>query len=73
MLLKLSIKIGFIAIELFLGFYSIILSDSLLVKFIFFVVTAIMIAFAVTKVVDKLLPADKDYISPENSEQLQDK
>ncbi|MDT0675085.1 hypothetical protein [Autumnicola musiva] len=73
MLLKLSIKILFIAVELFLGFYSIILSDSLLVKFIFFAVTAVMIAFAVTKIVNKLLPVDKDYISLEKQEQMDDK
>ncbi|MDT0685131.1 hypothetical protein [Autumnicola psychrophila] len=68
MLIKLSVKIVFVALELFLGFYSMVLSDSLLVKFIFFAVTAVMIAFIVTKLIDKLLPADKDYISGEQTE-----
>ncbi|MDT0646961.1 hypothetical protein RM545_09680 [Zunongwangia sp. F260] len=67
MLIKLSLKIVFVAVELFLGFYSMVLSDSLLVKFIFFAVTAVMIAFIVTKLIDKLLPADKDYISGEQT------
>ncbi|MDT0650475.1 hypothetical protein [Autumnicola edwardsiae] len=69
MLFKLSVKILFIAVELFLGIYSMVLSDSLLVKFIFFAVTAVMIAFIVTKLIDKLLPADKDYISTEQEEE----
>lgn len=68
MLFKLSLKILFVAVELFLGVYSMVLSDSLLVKFIFFAVTAVMIAFIVTKLIDKLLPADKDYISGEQKD-----
>lgn len=63
MLFKLSIKIIFIAVEIFLGVYSIVVSDSLLVKFLFFAVTAIIIAFGVTKIINKLLPVDKDYIA----------
>lgn len=63
MLFKLYIKILFIAIELFLGVYSLVVSDSLLVKFLFFSVTAILIAFALTRVINRLLPIDKDYIS----------
>lgn len=68
MLFKLSVKILFIAAELFLGFYSMVLSDSLLVKFIFFAVTAVIIAFIATKLIDTLLPADKDYISREQQD-----
>lgn len=65
MILKLALKISFLAIELFLAFYSFILTDSLLVKFIFFVFSAGLLAFGVTKMADKLLPSDKDYMSPE--------
>ena len=67
MLFKLYIKILFIAIELFLGVYSLVVSDSLLVKFLFFSVTAVLIAFALTRVINRLLPIDKDYI-PEDLE-----
>ncbi|MDT0689274.1 hypothetical protein RM549_05725 [Salegentibacter sp. F188] len=69
MFFKLSIKILFIAAELVLGVYSMILSDSLLVKFIFFAVTAVIIAFIATKLIDTLLPADKDYISREQQDE----
>jgi len=62
---KLVLKIGILAIELFLGFYSLIISDSLLVKFLFFAFSAIIIAFAVTKITNTLLPEDKDYVSTE--------
>jgi len=66
---KLLLKIGVLAIELFLAFYSIIISDSLLVKFLFFAFSAIIIAFAVTKITNKLLPADKDYIPTEQEQE----
>lgn len=69
MLFKLSIKVLFIVTEIFLGFYSFVVSDSLLVKFTFFVLTAVIIAFMVTKMINKLLPADKDYISAEQEEE----
>ncbi len=65
MIFKLSIKIVFIAVEIFLAVYSFALSDSLLVKFLFFAVTAVIVAFAITKITNKLLPVDKDYISSE--------
>lgn len=70
MFLKLSAKILFIAIELFLAFYSIAISDSLLVKFLFFAVTALIVAFGITKLISKLLPIDKDHtsIDPEEEE-----
>jgi membrane protein implicated in regulation of membrane protease activity len=65
MILKLSIKVLFVAIEISLAVYSFVLSDSLLVKFLFFATTAVIIAFFVTKITNKLLPGDKDYISLE--------
>lgn len=65
MIFKLGLKIGFLLIEIFLGVYSLIITDSLLVKFLFFAFTAVIIAFAVTKVTNKLLPSDKDYVSLE--------
>lgn len=68
MFLKFSVKILFIAIEIFLAFYSLAISDSLLVKFLFFAVTALIVAFGVTKLITKLLPIDKDYSSPELEE-----
>lgn len=69
MFFKLGVKILFVAVEIFLAFYSIVLSDSLLVKFIFFAVTAVIIAFGITKIINKLLPVDKDYISAEQEEE----
>ncbi|SFN26670.1 hypothetical protein SAMN05660413_00142 [Salegentibacter flavus] len=69
MFLKFSVKILFIAIEIFLGFYSLVVSDSLLVKFLFFAVTALIVAFGITKLITKLLPIDKDYTSPEIEEE----
>lgn len=63
MIFKLIIKIGILAIELFLAFYSLLITDSLLVKFLFFAFTAMIIAFLVTKITDKLLPSDKDHVS----------
>ncbi len=63
MIFKLIIKIGILAIELFLAFYSFLITDSLLVKFLFFAFTAMIIAFLVTKITDTLLPSDKDHVS----------
>jgi len=63
MIFKLSIKVLFIAVEIFLAVYSFALSDSLLIKFLFFAVTAVIIAFSLTKITNRLLPRDKDYIS----------
>lgn len=68
MFLKLSAKILFIAVEIFLGFYSLAISDSLFVKFLFFAVTALIVAFGIVKLISKLLPIDKDYTSPEIEE-----
>lgn len=62
---KVGLKIGILALEIFLAFYSFILTDSLLVKFLFFAFSAVILAFAITKITDKILPSDKDYISTE--------
>lgn len=62
-MLKASFQIAFLVIELVLTFYSDIIRDSLMVKFLFFVITALLIAMGVTKLASNLLPADKDYIS----------
>ena len=66
MVLKISFQLAFLAIELILTFYSNILEDSLIVKFLLFVITAVLIAMAVTKLANNLLPADKDYVSEED-------
>lgn len=63
MFLKMGLKIGILAIEIFLAFYSMVITDSLLVKFLFFAFSAMIIAFAVTKITGKLLPSDKDYVA----------
>lgn len=69
MIFKLSIKVIFIAVEIFLAVYSFALSDSLLIKFLFFAVTAVIIAFSLTKITNKLLPVDKDYISSQENDE----
>ncbi|WP_295180867.1 hypothetical protein [uncultured Christiangramia sp.] len=56
MFLKVGVKVLFVMVELFLGFYSLVISESLLVKFIFFVVTAAIVAFGILKTIDKVLP-----------------
>lgn len=63
MIFKLVLKIGILAIEIFLAFYSFILTDSLLVKFLFFAFSAVIVAFIVTKISAQLLPSDNDYVS----------
>lgn len=68
MFLKVGIKILFIAIEIFLGFYSLLISESLFVKFLFFVVTAAIIAFGMLKTLHKVLPNDKDYFELDGNE-----
>ncbi|MGY5846292.1 hypothetical protein ACW6QP_02640 [Salegentibacter sp. HM20] len=69
MLFKFSIKALFIAVEIFLAIYSFVISDSLWIKFSFFAVTALIVAFGITKIINKLLPLDKDYISTEQEEE----
>ncbi|WP_026914119.1 hypothetical protein [Christiangramia portivictoriae] len=56
MFLKVGVKVLFVMVELFLGFYSLVISESLLVKFIFFVVTAAIVAFGILKTINKVLP-----------------
>ena len=75
MLLKLGIQLAILGAEVILGIYSLILSDSLLVKFIFFVFSAAIIAFLITRITNKLLPSDQDYISPvqQREEELREK
>lgn len=68
MILKASFQIAFLAIEVVLTFYGNVLSDSLMVKFLFFVITAVLIAMGVTKLADQVLPADKDFISAEDQQ-----
>lgn len=59
---------AFLAIEIILTFYSNVLEDSLMVKFLLFVITAVLIAMGVTKLANGLLPADKDYVSTADEE-----
>lgn len=58
MFLKVGLKILFVIIEVFLAFYSLVVTESLLVKFIFFAITAGLIAFGMLKTINKILPAD---------------
>jgi len=66
MIFKLAIKIVFLALELFLGIYSLIMTDSLVIKFLFFVVSAVIIAFLILKFTSKLLPSDIDALPSED-------
>lgn len=66
MVLKASFKLAFLAIEIILTFYEDILQNSLMVKFLLFVITAILIAMAVIRLANNVLPADKDYVSAES-------
>ncbi len=50
----------FLVTELFLGFYSFIMTDNLWVKFMFFTFSAVLVAFAILKFTAKILPADID-------------
>lgn len=59
MFLKIGIKVLFVITEVFLGFYSLVISESLLIKFLFFAVTAGFIAFGMLKTINKILPNDK--------------
>ncbi|HSP83365.1 MAG TPA: hypothetical protein VLN72_06505 [Gillisia sp.] len=62
------LKIGILAIEIFLAVYSLVLTDNLLVKFLFFAFSAMIVAFGVTKITNKLLPSDKDYVSTDQEQ-----
>ena len=68
MILKASFQLAFLAIEVILTFYSNVLEYSLMVKFLEFLITAVLIAMGVTKLANNLLPADKDYVSGEQEE-----
>ena len=68
MVLKASFQLAFLAIEIILTFYSNVLEDNLMVKFLLFVITAVLIAMGVTKLASQLLPADKDYVSAEDEQ-----
>lgn len=59
MILKVGIKVLFVIAEVFLGFYSLVVSESLLIKFLFFAFTAAIIAFGMLKTINKVLPTDK--------------
>ena len=65
MVLKISFQLAFVAIEIILTFYSSVLEESLMVKFLLFVITAVLIAMGVTKLANNVLPADKDFVSAE--------
>jgi len=67
MIFKLAIKIVFLALELFLGFYSLVMTDSLTMKFLFFAVSAVIVAFAITKLTNKILPSDIDSFPNEDN------
>ena len=60
MIFKLALKIMFLAAELFLGFYSFIMTDNLWVKFMFFTFSAVLVAFTILKFTSKILPTDID-------------
>ena len=68
-MLKISFQIAFVAIEIMLTFYSSVLQNSLVVKFLFFVITAVLIAMGVTNLANKILPADKDFVSGQDKEE----
>tara|TARA_R100000935_G_C2825215_1_gene161893 strand:- start:1113 stop:1340 length:228 start_codon:yes stop_codon:yes gene_type:complete len=63
MIFKLAIKILFLATEIFLGFYSLVITDSLGMKFLFFALTAFIVAFIIAKFTNKILPSDSDSLA----------
>lgn len=63
MVLKASFQIAFLAMEIILTFYSSVLEDSLMVKFLLYVIIAVLIAMGVTNLAGRVVPADKDFIS----------
>ncbi len=68
MVLKASFQLAFLAIEIILTFYSDVLENSLMAKFLLFVITAVLIAMTVTRLANRLLPADKDFVSSAEEE-----
>ncbi|SDS17531.1 hypothetical protein [Gramella sp. MAR_2010_147] len=69
MFLKVGIKVLFVITEIFLGFYSLVITESLLIKFLFFAVTAAIIAFAMLKTINKILPTDRGLVEIPADEQ----
>ena len=61
---------AFLAIEVILTFYSSVLENSLMVKFLLFVITAVLIAMGVTKLASNILPSDKDLTSKEEEQNI---
>ncbi|TQD39861.1 hypothetical protein FKR84_03655 [Haloflavibacter putidus] len=59
MLLKFSFILLFLFAEIALGIYSMLYSDNLLAKFLFFILSAILICIAVIKGVNKILPSEE--------------
>ncbi|WP_121666816.1 hypothetical protein [Mesonia aquimarina] len=60
MLAKLFIGILFIIAEISLGVYSLLFSESLLARFLFFMLSAVLICFAVIKMSSKILPFEEN-------------
>lgn len=69
MFLKAGFQVAFLAIEVILTFYSSVLENSLMVKFLLFVITAVLIAMGVTKLANSILPTDKDLVSEKDQEE----
>ncbi len=71
MIFKLAIKILLLATEIVLGFYSLVMTDSLGMKFLFFAFTAFIVAFIIAKFTNKILPSDLDSLPSDdfNSEE----
>lgn len=65
MILKAGFQLAFLAIEVILTFHSELLEDNLMIKFLLFVITAVLIAMGVTKLANNILPTDKDFIAEE--------
>lgn len=70
MFLKFGFKILFLAAEIFLGFYSLLVSDSLLMKFLFFLVTAGIVAFITVKLINKVMPEDEKYFLESDDQEM---
>lgn len=70
MVLKASFQMAFLAIEIILTFYGNVLENSLMVKFLLFIITAVLIAMGVTKLANNLLPTDKDFVAAEDENQV---
>lgn len=63
MIFKFGLKIGILAVEIFLAVYSFVITDNLLVKFLFFAFSAVIIAFLMMKVTNRILPSENNYAS----------